>query len=800
MDLGSLIATLGADLSDLQAAVSQAQETLKKYDRSVNRQLSKAEDRFKVFGRRVRTIFASIGRTIFSLKSALLAIGSGLVLRGFVRISAQFEQMQLKLNAITKGRGAETLERINKWAIEMPINTQRAVAAFSLMNAMGLKPTIKMMETLVDASVLFGEHAMGRIALALGQMSAMNRLIAQDLNQLAQAGINARKYLQAAFGTAVAEDINKMGIAIQDVIKVIVTGMRIEFGGAAREAMWTWQGVKSYLESMYTEITRQFAKAGTFKALKDAISSISKQMKNWLETQTRLKEMGLPNWFDDVAKAAQSLAGWVGKIAQYASLRSITGTIKQAVELSKAGKLGMPLTDFMRLGLLERQKAVDQALLNQSKLAKESLRRANEQIYKSFDEIMANLQQRMKSRSNILDFKKMLGPAGVASLAKLGEEALKRAGEGKVDEEKFKKIIRAIQLKKESLRATEAEQIALNAANKLGIKVGSELYKQILKEAEAYQQLAQQVKVEDFVKSIDQRRELLTMSKAEQLAYNAAVRIGVEIGSREYQQLLETAKAYQYVVEQMDKRKQLEQGLAELQDFLLSKEERIRKAYKARIDIVNKAVQEGIKSQVWGTETIVKLHEKMNQEIADLADTTFREEIANAMKGWASTWSSTLNDMVWSAEFSFNQILESFAKMMTQMAIQKAIAEPFMGWLSGFISSAKGNVFAGGMVKAFAKGGVVSKPVIFPMANGTGLMGEAGPEAVMPLKRTSTGELGVIAEGGGGPKQININIAALDAQSFVEMTRRNPQAIIGPLVQELYGGNITLRNALRKAG
>jgi len=60
---------------------------------------------------------------------------------------------------------------------------------------------------------------------------------------------------------------------------------------------------------------------------------------------------------------------------------------------------------------------------------------------------------------------------------------------------------------------------------------------------------------------------------------------------------------------------------------------------------------------------------------------------------------------------------------------------------------AKGGAFQGGKeVQAFASGGVVSSPTLFPMANGgTGLMGEAGAEAIMPLRRGSNGRLGVEA-------------------------------------------------------
>ena len=72
------------------------------------------------------------------------------------------------------------------------------------------------------------------------------------------------------------------------------------------------------------------------------------------------------------------------------------------------------------------------------------------------------------------------------------------------------------------------------------------------------------------------------------------------------------------------------------------------------------------------------------------------------------------------------------------------------GLLSGTLASANGNVFSGGShVKAYANGGVVGGPTFFPMTGGkTGLMGEAGPEAIMPLKRGPNGKLGVQAEGG----------------------------------------------------
>lgn len=71
------------------------------------------------------------------------------------------------------------------------------------------------------------------------------------------------------------------------------------------------------------------------------------------------------------------------------------------------------------------------------------------------------------------------------------------------------------------------------------------------------------------------------------------------------------------------------------------------------------------------------------------------------------------------------------------------------------VYSASGNVFRNGNLIPFANGGVVSSPTMFPMTgNRTGLMGERGPEAIMPLKRTTSGHLGVQAQA--TPANVNI--------------------------------------------
>jgi phage-related minor tail protein len=101
-----------------------------------------------------------------------------------------------------------------------------------------------------------------------------------------------------------------------------------------------------------------------------------------------------------------------------------------------------------------------------------------------------------------------------------------------------------------------------------------------------------------------------------------------------------------------------------------------------------------------------------------------------------------------------------------QQALGGAIANGLNGLVGSILPFEKGGAFSQGKVMPFAEGGVVTSPVMFPMRGATGLMGEAGPEAILPLARGADGRLGVQTSGGGRAVSVVFNISTPDVGGF----------------------------------
>ena len=96
-----------------------------------------------------------------------------------------------------------------------------------------------------------------------------------------------------------------------------------------------------------------------------------------------------------------------------------------------------------------------------------------------------------------------------------------------------------------------------------------------------------------------------------------------------------------------------------------------------------------------------------------------------------------------------SEIIKELYRVLVVQQMVNAAKLAFGGGLFGGASwSADGDVVGSSGIQAYANGGVVDSPTMFQHGGGLGVMGEAGPEAIMPLKRGSNGKLGVQMEGG----------------------------------------------------
>ena len=146
----------------------------------------------------------------------------------------------------------------------------------------------------------------------------------------------------------------------------------------------------------------------------------------------------------------------------------------------------------------------------------------------------------------------------------------------------------------------------------------------------------------------------------------------------------------------------------------------------------------------------------------------FGTSLASAFDGLIVKGRS-LTDVVRNLGQSLSQVALKAAFKPLENAVGTGIGNLFSGGLTGGVDFgfARGGVFQGGVPIPFARGGVIASPITFPMGRGqTGIAGERGAEAIMPLARGPDGRLGIVSAGGGAPMQIHVNIATSDIDSF----------------------------------
>lgn len=265
-----------------------------------------------------------------------------------------------------------------------------------------------------------------------------------------------------------------------------------------------------------------------------------------------------------------------------------------------------------------------------------------------------------------------------------------------------------------------------------------------------------------------QQLELLNLTKAEQKLLQDLEKQNAKTiakGSSEYTQLLALVKK---VTDEQARIKSAEAEAAErekiitLQHELRKQAEGIIASYETRaekLQVVKEKLQELYKLGVVTNAEMVETMKRIKEE----QPKTGMEKLAEDFKGaWTDSITAVgdeLKKMIKEGEISLGRLKDALLDTLTSKIVDKAVDFGINALMGGLF--AQGAAFSGGQVKAFADGGVIGGPTFFPMShNRTGLMGEAGPEAIMPLTKTKDGKLGVATDGNGGgfPLTVTVNV------------------------------------------
>ena len=222
--------------------------------------------------------------------------------------------------------------------------------------------------------------------------------------------------------------------------------------------------------------------------------------------------------------------------------------------------------------------------------------------------------------------------------------------------------------------------------------------------------------------------------------------------------LLELMTKYLPVTEQIDKDiKNITNSTKELKEETL--------AITKQAPVIAQGLQQGMQAYA--------------DSIKDTAG-DIKKATVSAFKGMEDS----LVSFVTSGKLNFKSLAQSILADMARIAIRSSIVKPLM---AAFGFAQGGVIDTAGQVTKYAKGGVVNSPHYFAMggSGNLGILGESGAEAILPLKRHSSGNLGVEASGSSTNVVVNVDASGTDVQGDEQQGRALGQLIAAAVQSEL---------------
>lgn len=307
--------------------------------------------------------------------------------------------------------------------------------------------------------------------------------------------------------------------------------------------------------------------------------------------------------------------------------------------------------------------------------------------------------------------------------------------------------------------------------------------------------------IEDLVRSMREETMLLALSGKERDRYNATLQVERALKG----QLIGDTSAYvDAIYNEIQAQNELKATAEAVKKARDDEEDRLKKQQEALERLVDATKALEFETTLIGKTNdereraieLVKIEKDAHLALGKAAELYLEDyenrlkrlqenkELFDFSKRIGDSFANVFDEVIFGAksvEQAVGDMVKNVARMVFNELVTKQIAQFFTSLIYSGLGSAgfggghaTGNVFKQGTVVPFAAGGIVNGPSYFPMSgNRQGLMGEAGPEAIMPLKRGSDGKLGVAVSGNSEPRQVvnvTMNITTADADSFRKST------------------------------
>ncbi len=625
-----------------------------------------------------------------------LFAGFGLLQLGrqLVSVNARFEDLRQSLSAVSGSvlQGKDAFKFIQDFAQSVPIDIETLTKSFITLKSSGIEPTAKLLTTFADAATATTDR--------LGTFNALTRVLArsvsgglglEELNQIADRGVNVFKILEESLGVTRLEisEFGKTAEGAKTLIDALLEGLDESFGGAAAAGLDNLSTKMSNLGDVFNTFLDRIGDAG------GGISFLKSLLDGLISTFQFLA--------DNAETVGNILAGIVaGGVA--AGFLLIAKNIRVAVVAVRALTIALLANPLF---LIPAVIALAVAAFLEFKDSMITIGDTSATVSDFFQATWEVTLQRvetafdifvLKSIRNLLRVNDAIGSLlpDVLAPSTLTDEQKKFADSLDISEA-FKGSGEAIanraaqlrELREATKNATDANDES-NKSGGLSIDVRANELSLLRGEIDQLRKLA--AASEQGQEAFKKLNREMALNKRELEIRNKLIKEGVTITPEMTQEIRSLTAA------EADLKKQIEENVAAFED----------------------------QSSV------------LKDFAADVRDfqTQFEQAAVNAFKGIEDA----IIELAKNGKLTIKDLVNSILTDLARIGIRRLITGPLLG-LIGF---EKGGVFENQQIVPFANGDILTGPTLFPMSgNKTGLAGEAGPEAIMPLSRGIDGRLGV---------------------------------------------------------